>query len=312
MKQKEILNISAMTDVQIMENLRRVVSDDDPEPIYTKIKKTGKGHPGDVYVAKMLVTGKKVIIKEVDLSQGLHKDLVLREILAMKELQHANIVDFVGSYLVKSNTVWIVTEYLDGATLRDVIENNILEEDQISRICFETCKGLNYLHSFNFIHRDVKSDNILLDVVGRVKVANFSSCTRLTDGRRAKKAQNVRLVRTPHWMAPEVVKQGEYGVKVDVWSLGIMTIEMIEDEPPYMNEEPAKALSMIAINGTPRLKNPQALSRMLKDFLVLCLCVDVYSRARSSELLEHDFFKMACTSSGLAFLLRFTRKMQRP
>ncbi|KAF8054330.1 kinase-like domain-containing protein [Lyophyllum atratum] len=298
-----------MTDVQIMENLRRVVSDDNPEPIYTKIKKTGQGHPGDVYVAKMLVTGKKVMIKEVDLSPELHKFLVLREILAMKELQHANIVDFIGSYLVKNNMVWIITEYLEGATLRDVIDNNTLEEDQISKISFETCKGLNYLHSLNFIHRDVKSDNILLDAVGRIKVANFSSCTRLTRWR-VEKAQNVQQIGTPHWMAPEVVKQGEYGVKVDVWSLGIMTIEMIEDEPPYMDEEPAKALSLIAINGTPRLKNPQTLSQMLKDFLALCLCVDVYSRARSIELLEHDFFKMACTSSGLAYLLRF-RKVQR-
>jgi serine/threonine-protein kinase CLA4 len=273
---------------------------------------------GHVYVAKTLVTGKKVAIKEMDLTTQPRKELIVNEIMVMKESRHPNIVNFLNSYLVRGNELWVVMEYMEGGALTDIIENNTLEEDQIACIsnevwftlssCFcgqaltsyQTCKGLGHLHSQHIIHRDIKSDNVLLDAAGRVKistfflpnflpycstrslVADFGFCAKLTD----QKSKRATMVGTPYWMAPEVVKQKEYGAKVDIWSLGIMAIEMIEQEPPYLDEEPLKALYLIATNGTPTLKKPEALSRELKAFLSVCLCVDVKSRATASELLE--------------------------
>lgn len=110
-------------------------------------------------------------------------------------------------------------------------------------------------------------------------------------------------------MAPEVVKQKEYGSKVDMWSLGIMAIEMIESEPPYLNEEPLKALYLIATNGTPTLKNPDRLSRELKVFLSQCLTVDVKNRATAVEILQGDFLRRGgCRVEGLVEMLRFRNK----
>ncbi|KAL4249761.1 protein kinase superfamily protein [Abortiporus biennis] len=296
--------ISTMNEAQIMEKLRSVVSSDDPKTMYSKIRKVGQGASGHVYVAKTLATGKKVAIKEMDLSNQPRKELIVNEILVMKESQHPNIVNFLDSYLVRSNELWVVMEYMEGGALTDIIENNTLEEDQISSICLETCKGLGHLHSQSIIHRDIKSDNVLLDAQGHVKITDFGFCAKLTD----QKSKRATMVGTPYWMAPEVVKQKEYGAKVDIWSLGIMAIEMIENEPPYLDEEPLKALYLIATNGTPTLKKPEALSRELKGFLSVCLCVDVKSRATAAELLEHDFLKKACALSGLAPLLRFKTK----
>lgn len=94
---------------------------------------------GHVYVAKTLATGKKVAIKEMDLSNQPRKELIVNEILVMKESQHPNIVNFLESYLVRSNELWVVMEYMEGGALTDIIENNTLEEDQIASICLEVC-----------------------------------------------------------------------------------------------------------------------------------------------------------------------------
>ncbi|KAF3930168.1 PAK-2p27 [Dactylella cylindrospora] len=310
--------ISNMSEQQVMEKLRSVVSPGDPNQSYTKIKKVGQGASGSVYVAKVNPNavsqsalqyvqthrGNRVAIKQMDLAHQPRKELIVNEILVMKESQHPNIVNFLDAFLKGTSELWVIMEYMEGGALTDVIDNNSLEEDHIATICFETCKGLQHLHSQKIIHRDIKSDNVLLDAQGHVKITDFGFCAKLTE----QKSKRATMVGTPYWMAPEVVKQKEYGPKVDIWSLGIMAIEMIESEPPYLNEEPLKALYLIATNGTPTLKKPDKLSKELKSFLSVCLCVDVKYRATADELLQHEFLKKGCPLNSLAALLTFKSK----
>lgn len=303
-KKKVEQRISTMTEAQVMEQLRSVVTPGDPNDLYKKLKRVGQGASGSVYVAISLATNTKIAIKQMDLGHQPRKDLIVTEILVMKESQHPNIVNYLDSFLVRNSDLWVIMEYMEGGALTDVIDNNSMTEQQIATVCQETTSGLLHLHSQNILHRDIKSDNILLNTQGQVKISDFGFCAKLTDQRN----KRATMVGTPYWMAPEVVKQKEYGAKVDIWSLGIMAIEMIENEPPYLDEEPLKALYLIATNGTPTLKNPEKLSRELKGFLAVCLCVDVRSRATADELMNHDFLKKAGPLNILSPLLKFKTK----
>lgn len=317
---KEV-RMSSMSENEVMAKLRQVVSKDNPMDSYSKQKKIGQGASGSVYVARVKESASspiareiyrthgpkgQVAIKQMDLRNQPRKELIVNEIIVMKDSKHPNIVNFLDSFLQEqTNELWVVMEFMEGGALTDIIDNNpVITEDQISTICYETCKGLAHLHSQDIIHRDIKSDNVLLDRMGNVKITDFGFCAKLTES----KSKRATMVGTPYWMAPEVVKQKEYGPKVDIWSLGIMAIEMIESEPPYLNEEPLKALFLIATNGTPRLKNPNKLSRELKSFLSVCLCVDVRSRASADELLKNEFFNARCSLASLSELLRWREK----
>lgn len=126
-----------MNEGQIMDKLRAVVSKEDPNTLYAKIKKVGQGASGSVYVAKTLATGKRVAIKQMDLAQQPRKELIVNEIIVMNESRHPNIVNFLEAFLIKNSDLWVVMEFMEGGALTDVIENNKMEEDQIAAICLE-------------------------------------------------------------------------------------------------------------------------------------------------------------------------------
>lgn len=152
-KEKEV-RMSNMTDAQVMERLRSVVATSSPLESYNKQKKIGQGASGSVYVARIRENAPsktaqelikqygpraQVAIKQMDLRSQPRKELIVNEIIVMKESKHENIVNFLDAYLQEDTfELWLVLEFMEGGALTDVIDNNAqITEDQIATICLE-------------------------------------------------------------------------------------------------------------------------------------------------------------------------------
>jgi len=281
-------------------SLADIVSKEDPRTIYRDLKLVGEGTSGAVYVGYS-PDGLQVAVKQMVISKQVKKEVLINEILIMKTSHHPSIVNYVDSYLVEGS-LWVAMEFMDGGSLAEVIAaNEYMSEPQIAAIGKEVLAGLEYLHTQPnpIIHRDIKSDNILMSTDGRVKITDFGFGAQLNQEQDKRKS----VVGTTYWMAPEVIRAKDYGPKVDVWSLGIMIYEMIEGRPPYMDESNIRALFLIASQGRPPFSSPDSLSDECKDFVDKCTIIDHEQRPSSTELLTHPFLEKDCPLIELAPLV---------
>jgi len=273
-----------------------LISKEDPRTLYKDMNKIGEGAAGEVFVAYNN-NNEKVAIKKMALN-GESLKLLITEISIMKSSSHENIVTYYDSYIV-DDQLWVVMEFMGGGCLTEVLEqfeNGVfMTEAQIACCSLHTLRALNYIHSLHRIHRDIKSDNLLLGDNGEVKLADFGYAAQLTQ----KQQKRNTVVGTPYWMAPELIRGHDYELKVDVWSLGIMCMECAEGEPPYMEYPPLRALFLITTKGIPDLKEPGKWSVEFKDFVKQCLIKDVEKRPSAAQLMDHPFLSKACQPSGL-------------
>ncbi|XP_028252639.1 serine/threonine-protein kinase PAK 6b isoform X2 [Parambassis ranga] len=286
-----------VTHEQFKAALQMVVDPGDPRMTLENFVKIGEGSTGVVCIARERQSGRQVAVKMMDLRKQQRRELLFNEVVIMRDYQHQNVVEMYRSALVEEE-LWVIMEYLQGGALTHIVSETRLNEEQIATVCEGVLQALSYLHSQGVIHRDIKSDSILLTLDGRIKLSDFGFCAQISKDVPKRKS----LVGTPYWMAPEVISKTAYGTEVDIWSLGIMVVEMVDGEPPYFNETPICAMKKLRDEAAPSIKNVQ------KDFLGCMLTRDTLQRSSATDLLEHPFLLQASSPRCMVPLVEQHRK----
>jgi protein-serine/threonine kinase len=258
----------------------------------------------------------RVAIKVFDLTdEEISWEYIRNEIIIMRQLKnHPNITQILGVYRADRDTVWMVMEWMD-CSLLNVVGTIFgdetkppfagldgFTEPQIAKIILEVLHGLKVMHMLGYMHRDIKSENILVKSTGEIKLADFGFTVQLTKERPKRSS----TVGSPYWMAPELIQRKEYDYLVDIWSLGVMLMELMEGDPPYLADEnidPDEVTKLILDVGLPPPKDKEKWTPELLNFLESCLIPNPKERPDSSTMLKHRFLKKAAPQLELKNLL---------
>ncbi|ESR50763.1 hypothetical protein CICLE_v10030510mg [Citrus x clementina] len=249
----------------------------------------GKGAYGRVYKGLDLENGDFVAIKQVSLENIAQEDLniIMQEIDLLKNLNHKNIVKYLGSLKTRSH-LHIILEYVENGSLANIIKPNKFgpfPESLVAVYIAQVLEGLVYLHEQGVIHRDIKGANILTTKEGLVKLADFGVATKLTEA----DVNTHSVVGTPYWMAPEVIEMSGVCAASDIWSVGCTVIELLTCVPPYYELQPMPALFRIVQDERPPI--PDSLSPDITDFLRQCFKKDARQRPDAKTLLSHPWIQ---------------------
>ena len=258
----------------------------DPETEFDLIELIGQGNYGRVYKVIHKKTGKIYSAKIAYIEKTNEIESFKKEINILSQCNNQYIVHYYGSY-IKGHQIWIILEFCDGGSLYELIKilPRNLNEEEIASLIYMILKGLLFLHENKKIHRDVKSENILLTHEGIAKLADFGVSTQLMHSF----SKKITKIGTPFYMSPEVIMQNKYDYKCDIWSLGITSIEMAEGEPPFSKVKGYWVLKKIITHPPKGLKNKEKWSKEFNDFVEKCLIYEPEKRPSAKELLEHPF-----------------------
>mmetsp|Transcript_19547 Transcript_19547/g.54983 ORF Transcript_19547/g.54983 Transcript_19547/m.54983 type:complete len:1223 (+) Transcript_19547:217-3885(+) len=291
-----------------------------PKTFFSNMTKIGSGAYGNVFLARPRSAlyrytkatkssiPSKVAIKTCRCRRPSDFAYIKSEVELHREINHKNFVRYVDSFFYQ-NYVWIVMEYCDSGCLYDTLRRKphypvypVIKEPYLAYVAFEVLEGLEYLHNCNRVHRDIKSDNILLDMSGGVKIADLGECTSLKT-----METTMRMAGSRFWMAPEIILRQPYGTLADIYSFGALLMEMIDGDPPYWNHRSLKALFYTATYGPPPIR-PNVLNTIsdeLHDLVKKCMCKNPNDRPSASTLLKHPFFeKRASRQEMQAYIQR--------
>ncbi|XP_042898426.1 LIM domain kinase 1 isoform X2 [Parasteatoda tepidariorum] len=206
-------------------------------------KLLGKGFFGQVFQVTHKETGEVMVMKELYRVDEEAQKNFLKEVAVLRSLCHENVLHFIG-VLYKDKKLHLVTEYISGGTLKEIIHdlNQTLPWTQRVSFARDIASGMAYLHSMNIIHRDLNSNNCLVKEDRTAVVADFGLARIISDhnihhssrryGKRStpkkyERKKRYTVVGNPYWMAPEMMKGKKYDEKVDIFSFGIVLCEII-------------------------------------------------------------------------------------
>lgn len=266
---------------------------------YAHLEQIHSGYASSVYRAVCKLSKQKVVLKvyQPDLLHEISQCQLMREARIHVKLRHPNIIRMWAAFK-QADGIVIVQEYADGGDLLKIMTDNgmkLYERQALEMVIKPLLNALQYLHSHQIIHRDVKLENILFDGPGMVlKLADFGLCLSLREERAVTRAG------TLDYMAPELLKCPTkdhpddnkdrtdlcYNTSVDIWSAGILAYELINGAPPYTRHDREVTEELILSGVLPAFL--VMASNQAKDFVNSCL-IDGCVRPSASDLLRHSW-----------------------
>ncbi|OHT15710.1 STE family protein kinase [Tritrichomonas foetus] len=263
---------------------------------YEILHKIGCSSYADVVVARCIPRNKLVAIKQIDLEIcPLNLSQLANEVAFWASMSHANAILYHGSFTVGSQ-LWFLTEYVDCGSLKDILyeffPNGIKNENIIATILQKVLLFLDYFHSHQQIHRDLQTKNILVSMTGEVKIGGFWNASTLIQQGQRKRARKT-VLDLSCYAAPEAIVDTEKGYKqeADIWSLGIIAVEIATGMLPYKDMNPVDQITAVTQQPPPTL--PDSFSLSFRDFVQECLVTNPEKRASAHHLLKHKFMHQA-------------------
>jgi len=259
-----------------------------PSDDYIILDELGEGGFGKVYKCVNIKNKDVFAMKHIDITSSKQKIYIGNEITLMKVMEHKNIVKLYETYMYKGR-IFMFMEYMDGGCLTPVVEDYKLDipEPVIAFILREVLEGIHQLHKRGIVHRDIKSDNVLIERDGAsIKLTDFGYSCQLTQEKRMRESR----VGTLYWMAPEVLKGNNmYDERCDIWSLGVFGFELAEGVPPFPKKGQQKTIYHILKHDPPKLQEGEKWSEDFHSFIECCMVKDPAERPTAKELLNHPF-----------------------
>lgn len=271
---------------------------------YEILSKIGSGGTSIVYKARRLADGKTVAVKVIrdgldDIKE--HERHFRMEAEALSQMSHRNVrrILSAGQW---NDSLYMVTEFIDGKTLKDIInENGPVPVKTAIDYTLQIVAGVEHAHRRNIIHRDIKPQNVIVSNDGTVKLVDFGIARMLSQTTRTMGGKDV--VGSVHYISPEQARGRSVDKRTDIYSIGVLMYEMFTGKVPFEGEE-AVSIAMKHVNQrpiAPMTLNPNV-PVGINDIILKCMEKESDNRYQSASELREDLLLFSANPEGFRVL----------